>query len=66
MNEQAQKSRRKPGPVAGPERRQFTVLIDPDLGEWAKNQPGGLSELVRRLLHEARAAAGSRDKSVRA
>jgi hypothetical protein len=62
MNEQhatqeTQKTRRKPGPVPGPERRQFTILIDPDLGEWGKQQPGGLSELIRRLLHQAKADA---------
>lgn len=44
--------RRKPGPVPGPEMRQFTILMEPDLGEWGKRQPGGLSELVRRLLRE--------------
>jgi hypothetical protein len=61
MAEEAKQQRRKPGPVPGPEKRQFTILIEPDLGEWAKQQPGGLSEMVRRLLREARnAAAGSR------
>ena len=57
MNEQPQKPRRKPGPVPGPERRQFTILIEPELGEWGKQQPGGLSEMVRRLLQQARAEA---------
>jgi hypothetical protein len=46
------KARRKPGPLPGPERRQYTILIDPDLGEWGKRQPGGLSDLIRRLLRE--------------
>jgi hypothetical protein len=54
MNEQPPRPRRKPGPVPGPERRQFTILIDPELGEWGKQQPGGLSEMVRRLLHQER------------
>lgn len=52
------KTKGKPGPVPGPEKRQFTILIEPDLGEWGKHQPGGLSELVRRLLREERAKYG--------
>jgi hypothetical protein len=42
------------GQYRGRQRRQFTILIDPDLGEWGKQQAGGLSEMVRRLLQQAR------------
>jgi hypothetical protein len=36
-----------------------TILIEPDLKDWGKRQPGGLSELVRRLLKEAKGRAES-------
>lgn len=42
--------RRKPGPVPGPPTRKYNLLLDEELGEWGKQQPGGLSELVRQLL----------------
>lgn len=44
--------RRKPGPVPGPPTRKYNLLLDEELGEWGKQQPGGLSELVRQLLTE--------------
>ncbi len=44
--------RRKPGPVPGPPTRKYNLLLDEELGEWGKQQPGGLSELVRHLLNE--------------
>lgn len=44
--------RRKPGPVPGPPTRKYNLLLDEELGEWGKQQPGGLSELVRHLLTE--------------
>jgi hypothetical protein len=49
---------RKPGRVPGPPTEKYTVLLEPDLAEWAKAQPGGLSDLVRRLLREARNSRG--------
>ena len=54
---EVEKVRRKPGRKPGPERRQYPVLIEEELGDWAKAQPGGLSETVRRLLREAREKA---------
>lgn len=42
------------GPVPGPEKARTNVLIEPDLLEWGKHQPGGFSELVRRLVREAK------------
>lgn len=42
--------RKKPGPVPGPPTKKYTVLLEEDLAEWGKRQPGGLSELMRRLL----------------
>jgi hypothetical protein len=53
----AEKGRRKPGPVPGPATAKYTVLLPEDLGEWGKRQPGGLSALLRRLLQSARAKA---------
>ena len=46
--------RKKPGPVAGPPTTRYSVLLEEDLGEWGKQQPGGLSELIRRLLKAER------------
>lgn len=46
--------KRKPGPVPGPKTERYQVLLEPELAEWGKQQPGGLSELIRRLLREAR------------
>ncbi len=48
------KTRKKPGPVPGAPTRKYNVLLEEELGEWAKQQPGGLSELVRRLIREER------------
>jgi hypothetical protein len=45
--------RKKPGPIPGPATVRTNVLLEADLIEWGKQQPGGLSELVRRLLREA-------------
>ena len=47
-------ARKKPGPVAGPVTIRYSVLLQEDLGEWGKQQPGGLSELIRRLLKAER------------
>ncbi len=47
------KTRRKPGPVADRNAVRTTVVLDRDLAEWGKNQPGGLSRLLRELLREA-------------
>src|SRR5207249_9321339 len=44
---------RKPGPVPVPKTERYQLLIESELAEWGKQQPGGLSELVRRLLKEA-------------
>jgi hypothetical protein len=46
---------KKPGPASRlPAMVKTTILIEPEQLEWGKNQPGGLSALVRRLLREAR------------
>ena len=52
--EETVKTRRKPGPVPNPARRRTTVMLEDELAEWGKRQPGGLSELLRRLLMEER------------
>jgi hypothetical protein len=51
--ELSRKTRRKPGPVADLNAVRTTVVLDKDLVEWGKNQPGGLSRLLRELLQEA-------------
>ncbi len=45
-----EKSPRRPGPVPGPPTARYQVLLEPRDAEWAKTQPGGLSEMLRRLL----------------
>jgi hypothetical protein len=50
-----QPARKKPGPVPGAPTRKYNILLEEEIAEWGKVQPGGLSELVRRLLKEARA-----------
>ena len=45
--------RKKPGPVPGPATKKYTVLLDAELGEWGKRQPGGLSAVLRGLLQSA-------------
>lgn len=54
MEKQKPRERKKPGPVPGPATRKYNILLEEDLGEWGKAQPGGLSDLVRRLLREAK------------
>jgi hypothetical protein len=44
---------RKKGPVPGPPTKPYTVMLEPEIAEWAKRKPGGLSDLVRRMLREA-------------
>jgi hypothetical protein len=38
-------------------------MLDPDLIEWGKLQPGGLSETVRRLLREAKTRQDQQEKT---
>jgi hypothetical protein len=49
-----QTERRRPGPVPGPPTRKYNILLPEELAEWGKQQPGGLSELLRRLLKAER------------
>ena len=51
MKSTKERPRRK-GPVPGPLTERYQVLLEPELAEWAKAQPGGLSELLRRSLRE--------------
>jgi hypothetical protein len=53
--------RKKPGPVPGPPTQRYTVLLDEASAEWGKRQPGGLSELLRRLLREAQETQEGRE-----
>ena len=49
----ADKIRRKPGPKPKAKTQQYALMLEPEPADWAKGQPGGLSEFVRRLLREA-------------
>ncbi len=46
--------RKKPGRVPGPPTVRYTVLLEEELGEWAKRQPGDLSEVLRRPQRQAK------------
>jgi hypothetical protein len=52
MGTEKKKEQRKRGPVPGNNTAQYTLMLEPEPAEWGKTQPGGLSELVRRLLRE--------------
>lgn len=52
--ETEEKPKRRSGPVPGPPTVKCTVLLPPDLADWGKHQPGGLSDLMRRLLSAER------------
>lgn len=49
--------KKKRGPVAQSGRTRVTVYLDEPLADWGKRQEGGLSDLLRRLLVEAREQA---------
>lgn len=50
--------RQKRGPKAQPGRVRVTVYLDAPLAEWGKQQAGGLSDLLRRLLDQAQSEQG--------
>lgn len=57
MEKEETEDRKKPGPRPNPALAamdKYTMKLDPEDAEWGKAQPGGLSDLVRRLLREAR------------
>lgn len=47
------------GPVATPGRVRVTVYLDKPLVQWGKEQEGGLSDLMRRLLIEEQVRQGN-------
>ena len=51
-NETQSKGRTRGRVPAEAERVKTTLLLDLDTVEWGKHQPGGLSELIRRLLRQ--------------
>ena len=57
--EKDEKARRKPGPTKRLDTRQYVVMLEEETAEWGKGQPGGLSDLVRRLLRRAKQEATS-------
>ena len=62
--ETGEKTRKKPGPIPGPPMRKYNVLIEEELAEWGKRQPGGLSELIRALLTEERKRRDTKPSSL--
>jgi len=54
MDTEQKPPRRKPGPIPGTPTKKYNIMIEEELAEWGKHQAGGLSELVRRLLREAK------------
>ena len=46
------RNKRKRGPAKGPETVAYTLMLEEETAEWAKQQPGGLSEMVRRFLRQ--------------
>jgi hypothetical protein len=44
--------------------RKYNVLIEEELAEWGKRQPGGLSELIRALLTEERKRRDTKPSSL--
>jgi hypothetical protein len=48
---------KKRGRVAAVKQARYNVILDEDLAEWGKHQPGGLSHTLRTLLAKARAKA---------
>ena len=54
---ETQKTRRRSGRVKNPEFTRTTLLLNREIAEWAKHQPGGLSGIVRTLLDQARQRA---------
>ena len=49
--------RKKPAPVPTPGMMRCNVVLEEEFVEWGKHQPGGLCELLRHLLREAKAKA---------
>ena len=52
--DKTEKQEKKRGRVPGTPTIRTTLLIEEDLVEWGKQKPGGLSELVRKLLRDAK------------
>jgi len=50
--------KKRPGPFPGPRTNKITVLIEPELIDWGKQQPGGLSATLRGLLKVAKGNEG--------
>jgi hypothetical protein len=62
-NTETEQDRKRPGPRPNPALaalEKYTMKLDPEDAEWGKAQPGGLSDLVRRLLHQARLEGGKK------
>ena len=53
-NTRMKTERKRSGPIPGPLTAKITVLIEPDMIEWGKRQPGGLSATLRMLLRKSK------------
>ena len=47
------------------ERVKTTLLLDLDTVEWGKREPGGLSEIIRRLLRQEFEAQTTREENTK-
>ena len=57
--------KKKPGPTAQTRSAgtvRTSLMLAPDMVEWGKSQPGGLSALVRRLITQERQRQGKSRK----
>jgi hypothetical protein len=50
-------SPKRRGPLPARNQSRYNVILDEELAEWGKRQPGGLSRLLRALLADAREQA---------
>lgn len=57
MNDEKRQERKRGRPPQ-PGLERYNLMLDRELAEWGKSQPGGLSGLVRDLLRKARARSG--------
>ncbi len=55
--------RRRGRVPSGAERVKTTLLLDLDTVEWGKREPGGLSEIIRRLLRQEFEAQTTKEKT---
>ncbi len=62
-NTEASDGRRRGRVPSQTERVKTTLLLDLDTVEWGKREPGGLSEIIRRLLRQEFEAQTIKEKT---